>query len=571
MIVFKQLKWRNFLSTGDAWTTIDLKRNKSTLIVGENGAGKSTILDALSFALYGRAFRKINKPQLINAINGKNSVVEVAFQIGKHDYLIKRGIKPAMFEIWQNGKMINQDAAARDYQEMLEKQILKLNHKSFSQIVVLGSSTFVPFMQLSSMNRREVIEDLLDLQIFSVMNSLLKERLTENRSNLMEVDYQINLQEEKISMQEKHIDSIAANSADRVNENRDKIQEAEDKIAEHEATIADLNQQIQTLNNTIQDEEKVSAKKIKLQKLEFAIERKIADLKKEIKFYEDNDNCPTCKQSIDEDFKCNHLDGRKQAFKETSDGYEQLRKEFNDTVSRMGEILETQNQINILETNVNSEVSEVNALNRIINSIKSDINKIENDKSSTEKEQKQLEKYKKSLETAALAKNDLASKKAVLEVASMLLKDSGIKTRIIRQYIPVMNKLINKYLAAMDFFVQFELDESFNETIRSRYRDEFSYASFSEGEKMRIDLALLFTWRAIAKIRNSASTNLLIMDEVFDSSLDNSGTEEFLKILNDLTADTNIFIISHKGDQLFDKFHSVIRFEKVKNFSRIAA
>jgi len=571
MIVFKQLKWRNFLSTGDAWTTIDLKRNKSTLIVGENGAGKSTILDALSFALYGRAFRKINKPQLINAINGKNSVVEVAFQIGKHDYLIKRGIKPAMFEIWQNGKMINQDAAARDYQEMLEKQILKLNHKSFSQIVVLGSSTFVPFMQLSSMNRREVIEDLLDLQIFSVMNSLLKERLTENRSNLMEVDYQINLQEEKISMQEKHIDSIAANSADRVNENRDKIQEAEDKIAEHEATIADLNQQIQTLNNTIQDEEKVSAKKIKLQKLEFAIERKIADLKKEIKFYEDNDNCPTCKQSIDEDFKCNHLDGRKQAFKETSDGYEQLRKEFNDTVSRMGEILETQNQINILETNVNSEVSEVNALNRIINSIQSDINKIENDKSSTEKEQKQLENYKKSLETAALAKNDLASKKAVLEVASMLLKDSGIKTRIIRQYIPVMNKLINKYLAAMDFFVQFELDESFNETIRSRYRDEFSYASFSEGEKMRIDLALLFTWRAIAKIRNSASTNLLIMDEVFDSSLDNSGTEEFLKILNDLTADTNIFIISHKGDQLFDKFHSVIRFEKVKNFSRIAA
>jgi len=571
MIVFKQLKWRNFLSTGDAWTTIDLKRNKSTLIVGENGAGKSTILDALSFALYGRAFRKINKPQLINAINGKNSVVEVAFQIGKHDYLIKRGIKPAMFEIWQNGKMINQDAAARDYQEMLEKQILKLNHKSFSQIVVLGSSTFVPFMQLSSMNRREVIEDLLDLQIFSVMNSLLKERLTENRSNLMEVDYQINLQEEKISMQEKHIDSIAANSADRVNENKDKIQEAEDKIAEHEATIADLNQQIQTLNNTIQDEEKVSAKKIKLQKLEFAIERKIADLKKEIKFYEDNDNCPTCKQSIDEDFKCNHLDGRKQAFKETSDGYEQLRKEFNDTVSRMGEILETQNQINILETNVNSEVSEVNALNRIINSIQSDINKIENDKSSTEKEQKQLEKYKKSLETAALAKNDLASKKAVLEVASMLLKDSGIKTRIIRQYIPVMNKLINKYLAAMDFFVQFELDESFNETIRSRYRDEFSYASFSEGEKMRIDLALLFTWRAIAKIRNSASTNLLIMDEVFDSSLDNSGTEEFLKILNDLTADTNIFIISHKGDQLFDKFHSVIRFEKIKNFSRIAA
>ena len=571
MIVFKQLKWRNFLSTGDAWTTIDLKRNKSTLIVGENGAGKSTILDALSFALYGRAFRKINKPQLINAINGKNSVVEVAFQIGKHDYLIKRGIKPAMFEIWQNGKMINQDAAARDYQEMLEKQILKLNHKSFSQIVVLGSSTFVPFMQLSSMNRREVIEDLLDLQIFSVMNSLLKERLTENRSNLMEVDYQINLQEEKISMQEKHIDSIAANSADRVNENKDKIQEAEDKIAEHEATIADLNQQIQTLNNTIQDEEKVSAKKIKLQKLEFAIERKIADLKKEIKFYEDNDNCPTCKQSIDEDFKCNHLDGRKQAFKETSDGYEQLRKEFNDTVSRMGEILETQNQINILETDVNSEVSEVNALNRIINSIQSDINKIENDKSSTEKEQKQLEKYKKALETAALAKNDLASKKAVLEVASMLLKDSGIKTRIIRQYIPVMNKLINKYLAAMDFFVQFELDESFNETIRSRYRDEFSYASFSEGEKMRIDLALLFTWRAIAKIRNSASTNLLIMDEVFDSSLDNSGTEEFLKILNDLTADTNIFIISHKGDQLFDKFHSVIRFEKVKNFSRIAA
>jgi DNA repair exonuclease SbcCD ATPase subunit len=571
MIVFKQLKWKNFLSTGDAWTTIELRRSKSTLIVGENGAGKSTMLDALSFALYGKAFRKINKSQLINTINSKNTIVEVAFQIGKHDYLIKRGIKPSMFEIWQNGRMINQDAAARDYQEMLEKQILKLNHKSFSQIVVLGSSTFVPFMQLSSMNRREVIEDLLDLQIFSIMNSLLKERLNENKSNIIEVDYQINLHEEKISMQEQYISSIAANSTERINEGKDKIAAAEKTIKTHEDTITNLRAQIEDLNNTIQDEEKVSAKKIKLQKLEFAIERKIADLKKEIKFYEDNDNCPTCKQSIDEDFKCNHLDDRKNVFKETSDGYDQLRQEFNDTVARMGEILETQNQINLLENNVNTEVSEVNALNRIINTIQSDINKIENDNTSTDKEQKQLEKYKKGLEVSALTKNDLSNKKAILEVASMLLKDSGIKTRIIRQYIPVMNKLINKYLAAMDFFVQFELDESFNETIRSRYRDEFSYASFSEGEKMRIDLALLFTWRAIAKIRNSASTNLLIMDEVFDSSLDNAGTEEFLKILNDLTADTNIFIISHKGDQLYDKFHSVIRFEKVKNFSRIAA
>jgi len=571
MIIFKSIKWRNFLSTGDAWTEIDFRRSKSTLIVGENGAGKSTILDALSFGLYGKAFRKINKPQLVNTINGKHAEVEVSFQIGKHLYLIKRGLKPSIFEIWQNGKLINQDAAARDYQETLEKQILKLNHKSFSQIVVLGSSTFVPFMQLSSMHRREVIEDLLDIQIFSVMNSILKERVNENRTDIQDADYNINLVEEKIDMQVSHIETLESNSKQRIKESEDKITEAQTRIDEQQEAVDQVKTEIATLKESIADEGKVATKLKKLEQLEYQIEQKISSIRQEIKFYEENDNCPTCKQDIDEQFKCDHMEDRKHAYEETNTGYEKLQEEYNKTSERISAINTTNAKINELQAKVNEYTSEINAQNKIINSIEADINKLRESSGSTKKEKADLGKLTDHLEDAKRRKVDLINQRSLLEVAAMLLKDSGIKTRIIKQYIPIMNKLINKYLAAMDFFVQFELDESFNETIKSRYRDEFSYASFSEGEKMRIDLALLFTWRAIAKIRNSASTNLLIMDEVFDSSLDNSGTEEFLKILNELTSDANVFIISHKGDQLYDKFHSVIKFEKVKNFSRIAA
>lgn len=571
MIHFRYLRWKNFLSTGNVFTEIKLDKAKSTLIVGENGAGKSTILDALSFALYGKPFRKINKPQLMNTINQKELEVQVEFRVGKKEYKIIRGIKPNKFEIYENNLIINQDAAARDYQEVLEKNILKLNHKSFSQIVVLGSSTFVPFMQLPSMHRREVIEDLLDIQIFSTMNTLLKERVNTNKSNILDNDYNINLANEKIKMQEKYINDIKQNTEKRVNEAKVKIAKAEKEKQEYNNTISILQEEVNALQDSVSDFDSLTKKKTKVEQLEYKLQDKIKKLEHDIVFYQDHDNCPVCKQDIEEEFKDQTIEEKEVSLKETTDGFNQLRDEWQLINNRIQEIMQVQAKISSKQNDISSNNSHVNALNKLINSINEDIANIDNSDRSNETETKKLETLQKALIKLHSYKEELINERSVLDIASMILKDSGIKTRIIRQYIPVMNKLINKYLAAMDFFVDFQLDENFNETIKSRFRDVFSYASFSEGEKMRIDLALLFTWRAVSKLRNSVSTNLLIMDEVFDSSLDNTGTEEFLKILNDLTSDTNVFIISHKGDQLYDKFHSVIRFEKHKNFSRIAA
>jgi len=571
MIYFKYLRWKNFLSTGNVFTELKLDKAKSTLVVGENGAGKSTMLDALSFALYGKPFRKINKPQLMNTINQKGLEVQVEFRVGKKEYMIVRGVKPNKFEIYENDKIINQDAAARDYQEVLEKSILKLNHKSFSQIVVLGSSTFVPFMQLPSMHRREVIEDLLDIQIFSTMNTLLKEKVNNNKSEILDNDYNINLAEEKIKMQNQYIADLKQNTEKRVNEAKVKIAKAEKEKQDYNTLIEDLQTEVNELQENVSDFESLTKKKTKVEQLEYKLQEKIKKLEHDIEFYQDHDNCPVCKQDIKEEFKDQTIEEKEASLKETTEGFNQLQEEWKSINIRIKEIMTIQADISSKQSDISNNNSHINALNKIIDSINEDISKIDNTDKSDETDKKKLDTLQKALVKLESYKEELINERSVLDIASMILKDSGIKTRIIKQYIPVMNKLINKYLAAMDFFVDFQLDENFNETIKSRFRDVFSYASFSEGEKMRIDLALLFTWRAVSKLRNSVSTNLLIMDEVFDSSLDNTGTEEFLKILNDLTSDTNVFIISHKGDQLYDKFHSVIRFEKHKNFSRIAA
>ena len=574
MILFKYIRWKNILSTGNSWTEIKLNKSKSTLIVGENGSGKSTILDALSWSLYGKAFRKVNKVQMINSINGKGAEVQVEFTIGKDNYQVNRTIKKygsSMFEILKNGKLVDQAANSRDYQEHLERQILKMNHRSFCQIVVLGSATFMPFMQLSAQHRREVIEDLLDIEIFTTMNTLLKEKVSTNKDNLQQVAYDTDILNEKIDLQNQYLKTVKDDNDKRIQQHHDKIEKSRSEIQKHQQQIEQLNIQVAELNDSIADKDSVSKKKKKIEQLEVKIKSKMSSLVKEIEFFNDHDNCPTCKQDIDHEFKCSTIEAKNTTLEDTTVGFEQLQREYYNITERLEEINGVQEQVNNLLTEINSNNSHVNAINQMIGSIQKDIDQLQSEDQDTSELSGKLDELNQQLEACQTRREELSTEKSVLDIAQLILKDSGIKTKIIKQYVPVMNKLINKYLAAMDFFVQFELDENFNETIKSRFRDEFSYASFSEGEKMRIDLALLFTWRAIAKLRNSVSTNLLIMDEVFDSSLDTTGTEEFLKILNTLVDDANIFIISHKGDQLYDKFHSVIKFEKVKNFSRMVA
>jgi DNA repair exonuclease SbcCD ATPase subunit len=467
--------------------------------------------------------------------------------------------------------MLNQNAGARDDQEYLEKNILKLNFKSFGQIVVLGAANYTPFMQLPSIQRRAVVEDLLDIQIFSVMNSLLKDKMNTNREDMGNVDYKISLLEQKIELHSKHIDTLKSNNDELIAQKNTKIQEHDKAIVQHRAVVEEMIVQVQDLNQRIADQNKIESRKTKLVQMESSLEDRIRKLNKEIQFFHDHDNCPTCKQGIDHDFKTKTLDARSSKKDEIEEALTKIEIDITSTQERLNFINRTNEQIQQFNVSIQSNNQQISFLQRYINDLNKEIedlveqgNKIHTDLDDTEKYETELAGHKKQKEL-------LSKQKVVFDTAAHLLKDTGIKTRIIKQYVPVMNKLINKYLASMDFFVNFELDEQFNETIKSRFRDEFSYASFSEGEKMRIDLALMFTWRAIAKLRNSASTNLLIMDEVFDSSLDSSGTEEFLKILETLSGDTNTFIISHKGDQLFDRFQSVIKFEKHSNFSRMVA
>ena len=571
MITFKKLRYQNIMSTGNQFTEILLNKSKSTLIVGENGAGKSTFIEALTFALYGRPFRNINKPQLINSITGKNLVVELEFTVGKKDYMIRRGVKPTVFEIYQNDSLINQNADIREYQEMLEKQILKLNFKSFSQIVVLGSASYVPFMQLPTQTRRGVVEDLLDIQIFSVMNSLLKEKIQTNRQELQDVGYKIDLCEQKIDMHTKHIGALLANNDELIEQKKAKIVEHQDQIAVHNIAVDGAMSLVNDLQQQIADQEKAEQRKTKLVQMESQLEDRVRKLKKEIEFFHDHDSCPTCKQGLTHDFKQEKIQSSQSKSQEVTEALTKLEDEIIKSGERLSQINETNKQIQKFNETISQNNQQITFLNRYIADLTKEVEELKEQGNKITTEVDESGEYEKELTTLSKLKEQLSNQRAMLDVSAHLLKDTGIKTKIIKQYVPVMNKLINKYLAAMDFFVDFQLDENFNETIKSRFRDEFSYASFSEGEKMRIDLALMFTWRAIAKLRNSASTNILIMDEVFDSSLDATGTEEFLKILEQLTQDTNTFIISHKGDQLYDRFHSVIKFEKHSNFSRIAA
>jgi DNA repair exonuclease SbcCD ATPase subunit len=569
MITFTQVRYKNILSTGNAWTSIDLDRNKSTLIVGENGAGKSTILDAISFALYGKAFRKINKPQLMNSINQRDLMVEVYFTSNGTEFIIKRGMKPNIFEIWKNGELLNQDASARDYQAYLEENILKMNYKSFGQVVVLGSSTFVPFMQLPAQHRREVIEDLLDIQIFSTMNNLLKEKITNNKNDLMQIKYDVDLVKTKIDSAKEHNESIRRMKESEVSRIKDKMRERIEFIEGEESRAEELDEQITTLIGTIADKVDLSGKLTQFKTLKNDLSSKLATLQKDVKFYHAHDNCPTCRQGIEHDFKVSTISEKSGKISEIENALLVIDGKIEKVNDRLGEISDVESNIHRLSLARNDHTANIRIAKSTLAGLKKELDEAE--KNVAEIDTSKIAGYKEELKALMDKAKVLSEDKETLSVVGSMLKDGGIKTRIIKQYVPIMNKLINKYLAAMEFFVDFQLDENFNEKILSRFRDEFSYASFSEGEKLRIDLALMFTWRAVSKLRNSVTTNLLIMDEVLDGSLDQAGTDEFLKIVNEITADSNVFIISHKGDSLHDKFDHVIKFEKKKNFSQMAA
>jgi len=570
MIVFEKLRWKNILSTGNAFTEIALNAHKTSLIVGENGAGKSTILDALCFALYGKPFRKINKNQLLNSINGKGLVVEIEFKVGKRSYQIKRGIKPNLFEIYVDGTLLDQHSDAREYQEMLEKQILKLNYRSFSQIVILGSASFVPFMQLPAAHRREVIEDLLDIQIFSTMNVLLKDKQNVNKIKIGDADYALKSTADKIDLYNKHINALKQNNDELISQKEQQLRNLHQQIDEADTQSTSIQSEIANLQSSIEDQPKVRARLEKINTIARQVDNKLDKIRKETEFFSEHDDCPTCRQGIAHDHKTSIIKKGSDQLTEMQAGKEKIAEELNTINARLSAIADVSTDISSKNREVSDLLVQIRTWHSFITGIEAEIEKLRANTTQIDTNTEEVNTLKQLLADSIADKETLIGQKNIYDVASLLLKDGGIKTKIIKQYVPIINKLINKYLAAMDFFVNFELNENFEETIKSRFRDEFTYDSFSEGEKLRIDLALLFAWRAVAKLRNSASTNLLIMDEVFDSSLDGSGTEEFMKILNGVTSDTNTFIISHKGDQLFEKFEHVIKFEKHKNFSRIA-
>lgn len=551
-------------------TVIYLDRSPSTVITGENGAGKSTILDALTFGLFGKPFRKINKPQLMNTINDKDLEVEIEFSIGKVEYLIKRGMKPYYFEIYKNGKMLDQPGSVREYQIQLENQILKLNYKSFTQIVILGNASFTPFMQLSTRDRREVIEDLLDIQIFSTMNTLLRDRVSDNKRSLTEVNYSIDLIQEKIEVQEQYLNKVKKDAAKQVNDLKDEIEGYRESHESAESLYSSLTVEVDTLLGSISSKDKVEKKSKKVDDLLSKLKDKSAKANKRVDFFEKNDNCPTCEQIIDLEIKHQKVKKTVEVLEKTKTAISELNGECTTLNEEMHRINNIQHQIQDAQNKIRDCNTQMGLYTKSINSLEGKIEEANNQDSVDSDSESKLASMNSDLVTYSGKKKTLVEGREVFEIAAAMLKDGGIKSKIIKQYVPVINKLVNKYLSALDFFVNFELDEEFNEVIKSRHRDEFSYASFSEGEKTRIDIALLLTWRAIAKLKNSTNTNLLILDEVFDNSLDLTGTDELTKLLNDMS-DTNVFIITHtKGDVLTDKFRSQIRFEKVKSFSRIA-
>ena len=565
-IFFGSIRWKNLLSTGNTFTELDLSVPGTTLIVGENGAGKSTILDALTFALFGKPFRNINKPQLINTITNREMLVELEFTIGKNAYTISRGMKPNIFEVYCNDVLLNQDAEMRDYQELLERKILKTNYKSFCQVVVLGSASFVPFMQLPAGQRRAIIEDLLDLQVFTVMNTLLKSQVQENLDKVAECTTEQKLIGEKIKLLRVHLTEMKSKSDQFIREKLTTVQDLETKIQD----IIESRSRLKTQANSLIEKTAcivgVQTKLDKMKSLKVQMEAKSSMLEKEMEFFKTNLNCPTCKQNINKEFSCEIVEHRTVEVQQIEDGLKKLSEKYISVHAQLVELLDFDTQYNALMTEVSYETLKIKMYRDQIESIRKEIEDAENETNITG--DAKIADFESDQHKLSTKYNELQEDKQVLAAAAMMLKDGGIKTKIVNQYIPIINKLINKYLSEFDLFVEFNLDEQFNEVIKSRHRDEFSYASFSEGEKQKIDLAMLFTWRAVAKLRNSLNTNLLILDEVFDSSLDATAADDLLKILQAISRESNVFIISHR-DSLHDKFTNTIKFSKHKNFSKM--
>jgi DNA repair exonuclease SbcCD ATPase subunit len=567
MILLEQLRYKNLLSSGNVFTVIDLNKHTSTLIIGKNGSGKSTVLDALCFALFGKPFRNINKPQLVNSIIKKNLVVELTFSIGKNSYKIIRGIKPATFEVYQNGKLLNQSAEQKDYQETLEKQILKLNFKSFRQIVILGSASFVPFMQLTTGQRREIIEDLLDLQIFTTMNMLLKERVALNTKSIMEIVCKQALLAEKVDLYNSHLAQMKKNNDDFVQHKNDLIAENAEVINGERVKLLMCDDNINMFKKELLTLEDYAPRIQKIDRLTYKVNAQLDVIVKEVAFFEAHENCPTCHQDIKDTFRRFTIDEKNIAINKIVKGLTKLTREKEDLQVKQGSLVDCLKQIDTWTVERQSFEGEIDIRKRYIKQLKQEIDISANQ--TVKYNGTKIEDLNEQIQLTELDYKLALEDKQTYASAALLLKDSGIKAKIIKQYIPVINKLINKYLSALDFFVEFELNEAFEETIKSRYRDEFSYESFSEGEKKRINLAIIFTWRAVAKLRNSANTNLFMLDEVFDSSLDLTGMEDVLRLLLSLSAD-NTFIISHNQATVGDRFQNVIRFEKRQNFSKVS-
>ena len=569
MINFRSVVWQNFLSTGNTPIEIMLDKSGTTLIIGENGSGKSTVLDALCFGLFGKPFRRIRKDQLINSVNERDCKVEIYFDVGKRKYLIIRGIRPTRFEIYMDGKLLNQDASAKDYQKQLENNILKLNHKSFTQVVILGSSSFIPFMQLTASARREVVEDILDIKIFSMMNVILKQKLKDLKLKQLEIVQSFKMLTTKISMTSDHINFTKDKS-------KTSLKALEKKMEKNQKEITELEEQVTTLQGKVKEyEDEIHPKHTQLVKdqnelsnIKWKMDEKSSKAEKEIKFFQENDDCPICEQHIDEEFKSKAIENRQDKMMSNACGMVRLDEQLTEMEARKGLYCKIQSDAREQEVDAAKKVSSSNSLQAFNRDLYLQIEDIRNIDAELVEDKTKLKVYKEEMKIVEKEKNRVTDDQNYSIIAKQLLHDSGIKTKIIKKYLPIMNKLINSYLSALDFHVQFELDETFNETLKSRYRDEFSYSNFSEGEKMRIDLALLFTWRQIAKMKNSTNTNLLVLDEIFDSSLDANGTDEFLKILSTISHE-NIFIISHKSDLSIDKFDDLIRFEKIQNFSRL--
>ena len=569
MIIFETLSYRNFLSTGNYKTTINLIKSNNTLISGYNGAGKSTMLDALTYALFGKSFRGTKIPQLINSINNRDCVVEIEFSVGRDSYKIIRGLKPKIFEIHKNGDLLDQDAKSRDYQKILEEQILKMTYKSFCQVVILGSSNYVPFMKLSTTDRRLVVENLLDIDVFSIMNTLVRSRLQMVKEYIKDIDTKIEIAKSKVDEKQKLIDTLKKKSDDSIEDYKNEIELNNKEVSKLQEELKNINNEVESLFAKVKDKDDVPKRILKMEGLEQQLKNKIKIIEKSVKFYEENDTCPSCKQDIEEHHKKSMFGDKANERKEVEDGMSELTENINTTSERMTEINEILNSINNLELQINEKQTKINVSLKYINTMQNRIEEVSTEGTEVQETKDELNKLIGEGKEHVERRKELVEDKHYYSIASTLLKDSGIKAKIIKHYLPIMNRLINKHLTDMDFFCQFNLDENFLETIKSRHRDEFTYNSFSEGERLRIDLSLLLAWREIARLKNSVNCNLLVLDEVFDSSLDAVGTEEFLKILTSFGNRANIFVISHKSDTMTDKFENHIVFEKKNNFSRI--